>query len=218
MQVPGYSKTFAMDQGRMLGNDQMFHALFNAPLTDPKREGICAGLSIVWIARRIMFHNESAAERRSGLVSMGGMRFGGRTQDIGNGFTPVDGGAEDQYHAIYDDALAPFALRIVPGSVVPNVRPVSIDAVADAVRHSQTYCLFNFAMRTPGGNAIHTCAGYTSRGMLGVKSFYFFDCNMGEYKLINVYDVGDFIRELINVYVDHFGEMQYFSVIEVERG
>ena len=55
MEVAGFAKTFSLDQGQILGNDQVFQALYNAPLTDGKRGGICCGLSLVWLARRMMF-------------------------------------------------------------------------------------------------------------------------------------------------------------------
>lgn len=41
MEVAGFKKTFSLDQGSILGNDQTFQALYNAPLSDDKRSGIC---------------------------------------------------------------------------------------------------------------------------------------------------------------------------------
>ncbi len=218
MQVPGYRKTFAMDQGAILSNDQNFHALYHAPPTDPKRQGICTGLSIVWVARRIMFHKEEAAERRSGLVSMGGFRFGGRVQDIHMRSAGGSGSAEDQYRAMYDQALEPFALRIVPGSAVDNPTPIRIGRLVDAVQSARSYCLFSIGLRTPSGSAGHMCASYTSRGTFGQSNFYFFDPNMGEFKLYDMNDVHDFLTAVANVYLDTFSGLNYFDVFEVERG
>lgn len=48
MEVNGFKKCFPLDQGSILGNDQTFQALYSAPLNDPRRSGICAGLSLVW--------------------------------------------------------------------------------------------------------------------------------------------------------------------------
>ena len=218
MQVPGYSKTFSMDQGAILSNDQTFHALYNAPLNDPKREGICTGLSIIWVARRMMFHKEDAAQRRSGLVSMGGFRFGGRAQDIHMAHTGGTGSAEDQYRAMYNHALEPFALRIVPGSTVDNPVPVRIGNLVDAVKSARTYCLFSIGLRTTSGSAGHMCASYTSRGTFGLSNFYFFDPNMGEYKVEDMDDVPGFLRAVAELYIDSFGGLNYFDVFEVERG
>lgn len=220
MEVPGYTKTFSMDQGRILGNDQIFQALFNAPLSDGKRQGICCGLSIVWVARRMMFHDETAEQRCTGLVSFGGFRFGGRSQDIMMAAPDAPGGSslEDMYRSWFSDALATYVLRIVPGSVLSNPRPISISALVDGAKSAGTYCLYNIGLQTATGPAAHMVASYASHGTMGMnRHFYFFDPNMGEYR-IGTGDMADFLLKVAQAYNGTFLSVTGFDQFEVERG
>jgi hypothetical protein len=218
MDVPGYTKTFSMDQGQILGNDQIFQALFNAPLSDGKRQGICCGLSIVWCARRMMFHDESAQERCTGLVSMGGFRFGGRSQDIMMAAPTAGTTTEEVYRSWFDPALKTYVLRMVQGSVVRNPRPISISKMVEAVKPSGTYSLYNIGLETTTGSAAHMVASYASHGTMGMnRHFYFFDPNMGEYR-IGTGDTGDFLLKVAEAYDSSFVSLTGFDLFEIERG
>jgi|GEM_PF-3574799 len=218
MNVAGYSKSFSMDQGKILGNDQIFHALFNAPLTDAKRQGICCGLSIVWVARRMMFHDENAEARCTGLVSFGGFRFGGRTQDIMMAAPDAGTTTADLYQSWFGPALEPYALRIIAGSVKSNPRPINISTLVASATPAGAYCLYNIGLETSTGPAAHMVASYASRGTLGMnRHFYFFDPNMGEYR-IGTSDAGDFLGKVALAYDSAFVKITGFDVFEVKRG
>lgn len=218
MEVPGYKKSFSLDQGKILGNDQVFQALFNAPLSDAKRQGICCGLSIVWVARRMMFHEEDAEARCTGLVSFGGFRFGGRTQDIMMAAPDAGSTAAELYQSWFGPALQPYALRIVAGSVKSNPRPISVEDLVDAAKPAGTYCLYNIGLETSTGGAAHMVASYASHGTLGMnRHFYFFDPNMGEYR-IGTGDIADFMTKVAVAYDDAFVSITGFDVFEVQRG
>jgi len=218
MQVEGYSKTFSMDQGAILGNDQMFQALYGAPLTDGKRQGICCGLSMIWAARRMMFHDEGPEERRQALVSHGGFRFGGRSQDIMMAKGDVAGGVEDLYRGWFGDSLATYVLRIVGGSVIDNPQPLSVAVLENGAKAPGTYCLYNMGLNTAGGGASHMVASYASHGTLGFfRHFYFFDPNMGEYR-ISVDDIQPFLQAVVKAYRNTFLGVNYFDQFQVERG
>jgi hypothetical protein len=121
--VAGFTKTFAIDQGAVLGMDALFQALFNAPLTDPKRDGICTGLSMIWLSRRMMFHKEDSAMRLEALTGTRGgaaFRWGGKTQDTHLRSGTGAGSVEQQYQTMYGEALRPYVLRIKAGSTVDN--------------------------------------------------------------------------------------------------
>jgi len=66
MEVVGYTKTFSMDQGTVLSNDQTFHALFNAPvaLEDHPRQALAAARDILAFTNTFM---ASETARRAGL-------------------------------------------------------------------------------------------------------------------------------------------------------
>lgn len=81
MEIKGYKPSWALDQGQFLSNDQLFQALYGSPLSDP-RNGICTGLSMIWAARRMMFHSESAKERASAIFTNAAFIWGGKSQDI----------------------------------------------------------------------------------------------------------------------------------------
>lgn len=218
MQVAGYTKTFSMDQGTILGNDQMFQALYNAPLTDGKRQGICCGLSMIWAARRMMYHDEGPEERRAGLVSTGGFRFGGRSQDIMMAKGDAPGGVEDLYRGWFADSLATYVLRIVGGSVVDNPWTGSVGDLVDGAKRRGAYCLYNLGLDTASGPASHMVASYASHGTLGMnRHFYFFDPNMGEYR-IGTGDIEHFLGKVADAYLAGFMGINYFDQFEVERG
>ncbi len=219
MDIPGYTKSFGMDQGAILGNDQEFHALFNAPLTDGKRQGICCGLSMVWIARRIMFHDESPEQRRAGLVSHAGFRFGGRSQDIMTA-SDGDGSTEETYKGWFGPALQTYVLRIIGGTVVDNPAPASIDVLVPGATTTGAYCLYNMGLTTASGDAAHMMASYCSHGTFGMgfnRSFYFFDPNMGEYK-VGADDVVPFLTAMKRAYEGAFRGVDDLDQFQVERG
>ena len=219
MEVAGYTKTFSMDQGTVLSNDQMFHALFNAPLTDGKRQGICCGLSMVWVARRIMFHDETPEQRKAALVSHAGFRFGGRSQDIMMA-SDGDGSTEETYRGWFGDALATYVLRIVGGTVVDNQEPASIDALVRGATTTGAYCLYNMEVKTATGGGAHMVASYCSHGTFGLgfnRSFYFFDPNMGEYK-VGTDEVAPFLTAVRTAYENTFLGVGDFDQFQVERG
>ncbi|MBR0651439.1 hypothetical protein GXW78_17345 [Roseomonas terrae] len=208
-----------MDQGATLGNDQEFHALFNAPLTDGKRQGICCGLSMVWVARRIMFHDETPDQRKAALVSQGGFRFGGRSQDIMMA-SDGDGTTEETYKGWFGPALETYVLRIIGGTVIDNPRPASLDVLVSGATTTGAYCLYNIGIKTSKGNAAHMIASYCSHGTFGLgfnRSVYFYDPNMGEYR-IGTDDVVPFLRAFRRSYEDEFLGLNDFDQFQVERG
>ncbi|GGJ04371.1 hypothetical protein [Neoroseomonas lacus] len=219
MQVDGYKKTFSMDQGQVLGNDQTFQALYNAPLTDGKREGICSGLSMIWLARRMMFHDESAEQRYQALFTGAGFRWGGKTQDGMGGV--VGSNWAEYFQSMHGDQLAVYALRIIAKSVV-NCDHTSgagdASAIWPTVKHSGAYCLYNIGLTTASGPAAHMVASYASGGTLGLnRHFYLFDPNMGEYR-ISLSDGESFLAKWVEAYEAAFSGVTYFSAFEVERG
>ena len=219
MLVQGYEKTFAMDQGAVLGNDQEFHALFNAPLTDAKRRGICCGLSMVWVARRMMYHDETPEQRKASLVSHAGFRFGGRSQDIMMA-SDGDGGTEELYGGWFGPALSTYVLRIVGGTVVDNPEPASLEALVAGATTTGAYCLYNMGIATNNGDASHMIASYCSHGTFGLgfnRSVYFFDPNMGEYR-IGTDDVVPFLKAFRTAYENTFLGINDFDQFQVERG
>jgi len=222
MDVQGYTKTFAMDQGTILGNDQTFQALFNAPLTDGKRGGICSGLSMIWAARRMMFHDETPDQRQSALVAGSGFRWGGQSQDIHVASRGAGGGGtfEEQIANNYGEALRVYALRIRGGSLVQGTGTSSemADAVVSDVKAAGGYYLWLLVLDTPTGVAGHMCASYASKGTLGMnRHFYFFDPNMGEYRV----GTGEAAALLTGVFDAYAGDNMPCSLalaFEVERG
>jgi hypothetical protein len=187
MDVAGYTKTFSMDQGAILGNDQIFQALYDAPLTDDKRGGICLGLSLTWLARRMMFHNETPEQRAATLISGPGFRWGGRTQDIHN-VSPASGsGWNDYLDAMLTDALRAYVLRIRPSTISEGAHS---DAAGDAdlmwepAGEAGAYVLHYIWLIDSGSSVGHWTASYASHGTFGRnRHFYHFDPNMGEYRV-----------------------------------
>jgi hypothetical protein len=60
-------------------------------------------------------------------------------------------------------------------------------------------------------------ASYSSRGSLvGGKHFYFFDPNMGEYR-IDAKDSFDFTWNVFEAYADAFLGVRYVAAFEVDR-
>lgn len=221
MEVAGFTRTFVIDQGTVLGMDPLFQALYNQPPTDPKREGICTGLSMIWLARFMMYHDETPQQRLATLGSMAGFRWGGKTQDIhlaaGGG-----GGADiaDQFIAMYSEALKVYVLRIIRRTCtfVPFVSASTVVVpIVKVVTPAGTYCLYNIGLRAAGGDAGHMVASYASHGTLGLnRHFYLFDPNMGEYR-IGVGDATKFLKAFVEVYATTFLGVNYFSCFQVER-
>jgi hypothetical protein len=220
MDVAGYSKSYSLDQGEVLGNDQIFQALYNLPLTDAKRQGICTGLSMIWLARRMMFHSESAEQRRAALYTGAAFRWGGRTQDIHLAAGVGSGAVADMFQTMYGQALQAYALRIIGRSLVFEGHTDAggdADAVWPTVGHSGAYCLYNIGLATGSGDAGHMVASYASHGTLGMnKHFYFFDPNMGEYR-IGLGDGRAFLAKWVEAYENTFVGVNYISAFEVDR-
>ena len=220
MKVAGYEKNWALDQGDVLGNDQLFQSLYNAPLTDAKRSGICTGLSMIWLARRMMFHSESADQRMKAIYTNAAFRWGGKSQDI---HMSAGGGAGETYdamNAMYGDALQAYALRIVASnckSVFSNDPRALSNTATDVADPAGTYCLWNIGLETSTGDAGHMVASYSSRGTLGHnRHFYFFDPNMGEYR-ISAKDSFDFTWNMFEAYQTEFLAITYVATFEVTR-
>lgn len=221
MEVAGYTKTFALDQGAVLSNDQIFQALYNAPLTDGKREGICTGLSMIWLARRMMFHDETAEQRAKAIYTGAAFRWGGKTQDIHVASGSSGGAIYDMLQTMYGEALRAYALTIVANScdaTFDTTPGVLGEAAADACKGAGTYCLWNIGLSTSGGDAGHMVATYASRGTLGMnRHLYFFDPNMGEYR-IGVGDAKKFFTGVFDAYAQAFTGLRYLATFEVDRG
>ncbi|WP_198371889.1 YopT-type cysteine protease domain-containing protein [Roseomonas rosulenta] len=221
MEVTGYKKSFSMDQGDVLGNDQTFQALYNAPLTDGKREGICTGLSMIWAARRMMFHDETADQRSKALYTGAGFRWGGKTQDIhvASGVSGTNFGEECE--VMYGEALRAYVLRIVPNTALKvwgGGAAGDAAAIWPTVSETGSYCLFNIGLATNTGNAAHCVASYSSHGsLLGGKHFYLFDPNMGEYR-VSTSDGVKFLGAFLEAYERDFVAVRYVGAFEVRRG
>jgi hypothetical protein len=221
--VAGYTKTFAMSQGDVLGNDQTFQALFDAPLTDAKRQGICCGLSIIWLARRKLFHDETAEQRKSALYTGAGFIWGGRTQDAHNAAGTAGADIQAIAEQMWNDPLRPYVLRVARGAKVAyGTDPGALaGSAAGRVDGAGDYCLWNIGLSPPSGNCAHIVASYTSHGALGLglagKTFYFFDPNLGEYAIPSG-DIEDFTKKLLEAYQTEFGGVRYVVTARVERG
>ena len=222
MQVAGFTRSFVIDQGTVLGMDQLFAALFNKPLTDPKRDGICTGLSMIWLARLMLMHNETPKQRQDALHSVGGYRWGGKSQDIhlgAGGAGNVDSDATWKSH--YDAALKAYVLTIVGNSTVgfgcADVKGTA-KAFAPSAIVKHTYRLWNVGLRTNTGNAGHMVASYASGGTLGLnRHLYFFDPNMGEYK-VDTGDAAKFVEAWLTAYGTTFVGLNYLASFAVRRG
>lgn len=131
----------------------------------------------------------------------------------------ADGGVEDLYRGWFGDSLATHVLRIVGGSVLDNPSPVSMDALVDGASSSGAYCLYNMGLSTAGGGAAHMVASCMSHGTFGLgfnRHFYFFDPNMGEYR-IGTDDMQPFLRGVMDAYESSFLGVNYFDQFQVER-
>jgi hypothetical protein len=221
MQVQGYTKTFSMDQADMLGNDQTFQSLYNAPLTDEKRQGICCGLSIIWLARRMMFHDETADQRKAAIYTGAGFIWGGKTQDAHNDAGTAGADVQAIAEQMWNEPLRPYVLRVANGAKVAyGTNPSALAGpVADRGDGAGDYCLWNIGLTPASGNCAHIVASYTSHGTLGLglfKNFYFFDPNMGEYKIDG--NVEDFTRKMLETYANNFRGVNYVVTARAERG
>ncbi|WP_244408339.1 hypothetical protein [Roseomonas fluvialis] len=101
-----------------------------------------------------------------------------------------------------------------------NPRPASIDALVPGATTNGAYGLYNMGLSTTTGRAAHMMASYCSHGTFGLgfnRSFYFFDPNMGEYR-IGTDDVVPFLRALNTAYQDAFLGVNDIDQFQVERG
>lgn len=221
--VAGYTRNFIIDQGTVLGMDSLFAALYNQSLSDPKRQGICTGLSMVWAARMMLYHSETPKERFEALHSVGAYRWGGKTQDIhlvAGGGGNIDSDATWRSH--YADSLKAYVLKISNGSSrgfgFSDAKTLA-NKIAPGVKEKHAYRLWNIGLKTAGGNAGHMVASYASSGkILGIgRHLYFFDPNMGEYK-VDLADTGKFTAAWIEAYAKGFAGVNYLATFGVERG
>ncbi|MBR0652134.1 hypothetical protein GXW78_20935 [Roseomonas terrae] len=220
MEVAGFTKTFSLDQGQILGNDQVFQALYNAPLSDGKRGGICCGLSLVWLARRMMFHDESAKQRAASLISTPGFQWSGKTQDIHNA-NPASGSSWGEYlETMLGEALRAYALRVVPSTISTAAHT---DAGGDAAvmwapaRPAGSYVLHYIWLDNAGASCGHWTASYASHGTLGHnRHFYHFDPNMGEYR-VGTGDGETYLKGWVQAYLDTFTGVRHVCSVELRR-
>jgi len=222
MEVAGYTKTFSMDQGDMIGNDQTFQSLYNAPLTDGKRQGICCGLSIIWLARRMMFHDETAEQRKAAIYTGAGFIWGGKTQDAHLAAGAAGADIQAIAEQMWNEPLRAYVLRVARGAEAEFGSSPSALAgpVAGRVNGAGDYSLWNIGLSPAAGDCAHIVASYTSHGTLGLglfKSFYFFDPNMGEYK-IDGGDIEDFTKKMLEAYANSFRRVRYVVTAQAERG
>ncbi|WP_198371887.1 hypothetical protein [Roseomonas rosulenta] len=221
MEVAGYTKSFSLDQGGILGNDQTFQALFDAPLSDAKRGGICMGLSLIWLARRMMFHNESAEQRAASLISGPGFRWGGRTQDIHNDSPAAGTGWRDYLDTMLSEALRAYVLRILPATISEGRHS---DSAGDAdlmwapARDAGSYVLHYIWLTDRGSSVGHWTASYTSHGTLGRnRHFYHFDPNMGEYR-VGTDQAPAYLKGWVESYANAFQGINHVCSVELDRG
>lgn len=221
MEVAGYKKTFSLDQGAILGNDQVFQALYNAPLTDDKRSGICCGLSLIWLARRMMFHDETPEQRAASLISGPGFQWGGKTQDIHNASPASGSGWGDYLEAFLSEALRAYVLRLVPTTISEAAHS---SAAGDAAvmwqpsRPAGSYVLHYIWLDDRGNSCGHWTASYASHGTFGRnRHFYHFDPNMGEYRVGT--DEGEkYLTGWVKAYEDTFTGVRHVCSVELTRG
>jgi len=220
MDVEGYKKTFAMDQGVILSNDQNFQAMYGAPLTDPKRNGICTGLSMIWLARTMTFPDDNAKKREAAL-NEAAFIWGGKTQDNHLALGDPGGSMDSFFHHAYGEPLRAYSLVISPNSTVEvDVASLSGAAAnfAPHIKDKGTYRLWNIGLKTAGGSAGHMVASYASGGKMGFfRHLYFFDPNMGEYK-IDTGDTAKFVEAWLKSYNNTFLGVLWLASFEVEYG
>ncbi len=221
MEVKGFKKSFSLDQGSILGNDQTFQALFNAPLNDDKRSGICVGLSLVWLARRMMFHDETAEQRAASLISTPGFQWGGKTQDIHNASPAAGNGWGDYLEAFLGEALRAYVMRIVPATISEGAHS---DAGGDAqimwepAKPAGSYVLHYIWLDNAGSSCGHWTASYASHGTAGMnRHFYHFDPNMGEYR-VGTGDGEKYLKGWVQAYLDNFTGVRHVCSVELQRG
>ena len=220
MDVEGYKKTFAMDQGVILSNDQNFQAMYGAPLTDPKRSGICTGLSMIWLARTMTFPDDNAKKREAAL-NEAAFIWGGKTQDNHLALGDPGGSMDSFFHHAYGEPLRAYSLVISPNSTVEvDVASLSGAAAnfAPHIKDKGTYRLWNIGLKTAGGSAGHMVASYASGGKMGFfRHLYFFDPNMGEYK-IDTGDTAKFVEAWLKSYNNTILGVLWLASFEVEYG
>ncbi len=204
MDVAGYSKSFVIDQGAVLGMDQLFQALYNQPLSDPKREGICSGLSMLWAGRRMTWHDETPEQRLRALKSTGGFRWGGKSQDIMMASPIVGTNTEEYMLSMFTKSLEPYSMRVKRNTSLASDPGATADmkTLGAASSKSHVYRLYSMNLTVAGQAAAHMVASYASGGKLGLmRHFYFFDPNMGEYRL-SIDQAEPFLKAWTKAYAD----------------
>jgi hypothetical protein len=217
--IKGYKPIYAMDQHKVLGNDQVWKALYDAPKTNPKRNGICQGLSMAWIHRVIKNHKETPDQRQKAFLGPKGtgdlvmFQRGGDAQDLalaGSAAFSAVQGSEPYYTQRYGKALAVYGLHYIPNSgKLVSGQHLSVDEMAKVISEwsvieNRGYRVYGVAWQQDGGLAGHFCASYVSSGKIfGFgRHLYFFDSNEGEYKIDLGRESGKFFTQWLKTYSD----------------
>lgn len=217
-------QTFVMDQGEVLVNDQVFQATFNCSLDDPKRAGICTGLSMLWVRNFITHHKWTPAQRKEGLKTAAAYRRAGETQDIHNRDIRTVESLETWVQRGYGAALSRNGLRAVGTSLIYKESPDSellAKAMEAAAKTKYSYRIYFLQMqpitsRVPIG---HVVASYASSGKLfGFgRHLYFFDCQIGEFKA-EIGDTKKMLKGWLEAYQGQKIKLLDFRSFAVETG
>ena len=211
--VEGFTKSFDFAQKRYLESYKTFKNTFNAPPNDPKRLGICYGLSLLWVAQLIEFHHETPQKRFETLASRAGLCACGQIQDVHTG----PGG--DWQKRIFSK----YSLN--HGSLWQRPLILSLRGAKSCAEHlarkatvAQKYCLWILGYCHPNSGKHHSAASYCSGGKMGIsRHFYFFDSNFGEYK-VAIRDVSKFLQGYIDSYSKENWPIDTIGFNEVRRG
>jgi hypothetical protein len=121
---------------------------------------------------------------------------------------------------MYAEALKAYSLRIASGSVTFSGKsdPAGIAKyLAASAKEKHAYRLWNIGLATPTGSAGHMVASYASGGKLGfARHLYFFDPNMGEFK-IDLGDTEKFLKAFLAAYAADFSGLNYMVNFAVQR-
>jgi hypothetical protein len=175
---------------------------------------------MIWAARRMMFHSESAEQRSKAIFTNAAFIWGGKSQDIHLASGTNDGDSYTAMNHMYGEALKAYALRVVgsncKGVFSGDYRKLA-DTATDVAEPAGTYALWSIGLSTSSGDAGHMVASYSSHGsMVGGKHFYVFDPNIGEFR-ISTKDSYDFTWNLFEAYAGEFLGVRYVDVFEVAR-
>ena len=207
-------------QGVTLSNDQEFQAMYGAPLTDAKRNGICTGLSMIWLARTKTFPGDNASQREAAL-NQAAFIWGGKTQDHHLALGDPGGSMDSFFHHAYGEPLRAYSLVISPNSTVDvdvTTLAGAAAAFAPSLKNKGTYRLWNVGLKTSTGTSGHMVASYASGGKMGYfRHLYFFDPNMGEYK-VDIDSTESFVAAWLKSYADTFLGVLWLASFEVEYG